>query len=261
MPHKTVLITGASGGIGRKVRAHFAGLGWVLRLVDRRADKDVVKADLSTYDEAWARYFAGVDAILHLAANSDPCAGWEVVYKDNWLSTKNVFHAAFQYGAQRLIFASSNWVMAGYRDGTERLTAELPPRPINLYGVSKLYGEELGRVYASNGLSFIAFRIGWCQARRGNQPGAHMGSRWDQLKWLSDRDLCHAMERAVLQENIDFAVLNMVSANPGMRWDIEEATRKIAYKPKDGAAAIVTPRVCITECLEYIRRRAGSSSK
>jgi NADP-dependent 3-hydroxy acid dehydrogenase YdfG len=36
MPHKTVLITGASGSIGLKIQAHFAGLGWVLRLLDRQ---------------------------------------------------------------------------------------------------------------------------------------------------------------------------------------------------------------------------------
>ena len=87
----------------------------------------------------------------------------------------NVFQAARRNGAKRLVFASSNWVMAGYRFGTERLTTDLPPWPINPYGHSKLFGERVGRSFAEqHNLSVIAFRIGWCQREHGNRPGPHM---------------------------------------------------------------------------------------
>ena len=63
--------------------------------------------------------------------------------------------------------------MAGYRFGTERLTTDLPPWPINPYGHSKLYGERAGRSFAEQSdFSFIAFRIGWCQRDHDNRPEA-----------------------------------------------------------------------------------------
>jgi hypothetical protein len=132
--------------------------------------------------------------------------------------------------------------MAGYRFGTERLTTDLPPWPVNPYGHAKLFGERAGRSFANqSGLSFITFRIGWCQHEHGNQPGPHMAiGRWGQQMWLSDRDLCQAMERAVLVGDVPFAVLNLMSENPGMRWDIEETKRVIGYAPRDGHVAVLT---------------------
>ena len=52
---KTVLITGAGGNIGTKLRAHFAGLGWILRLLDvtNGGDPAIQEADLSVWDDAW----------------------------------------------------------------------------------------------------------------------------------------------------------------------------------------------------------------
>ena len=67
----------------------------------------------------------------------------------------------------------------------------------------------------------VCLRIGYCQ-RGENHPGAHMNmGLWDQAMWLSNRDFCHGVERAVLADGVDFAVLNLMSANPGMRWDID----------------------------------------
>jgi hypothetical protein len=61
--------------------------------------------------------------------------------------------------------------------------------------------------------------------------------------WLSNRDLCQAMERAVLAEGVGFAVLNLMSDNPGMRWDIETTRRTIGYAPQDGAAPVLTDTI------------------
>ena len=45
---------------------------------------------------------------------------------------------------------------------------------------------------------------------------------------------------AVGAEGVGFAVLNLMSDNPGMRWDIETTKRMIGYAPQDGAAPVVT---------------------
>jgi len=151
-----------------------------------------------------------------------------------------VLRAARERGARRVIFASSNWVMAGYSFASVRLTEDLPPHPLNPYGVSKLAGERMGRDAAAQGLSFIAFRIGSSQRVFDGRPGPHqtMGA-WGQQMWLSGRDLCQAMERAVLVEGVRFAVLNLMSDNPGMLWDIETTKRVIGYAPQDGWTAVL----------------------
>lgn len=253
----TVLITGAGGNIGTKLRAHFAGLGWHLRLLDVAAGDDsaIEPADLAVWDEGWAARFRGVDAVVHLAGNPSPRASWESVQRLNIDLTQNVYEAAVRGGVRRLVFASSNWVMAGYRPGEGRLDTAAPPYPVNPYGVSKLVGERLGRSYHERwGLEVVCLRIGYCQ-RGANQPGVEMGmGRWGQLMWLSDRDLCHGMERAVVAEGIGFAALNLMSENPGMRWDISETRRVIGYAPRDGATPIVTEALAETEATVHAAR-------
>lgn len=242
--NRAILITGASGSIGGKLAAHFRQAGCPdLRLLSRsvRGDSSVIAADLSCWDDRWAAHFAGVDTVIHMAADPSSRATWESAQRLNIDLMLNVLEAARQHHVRRVVFGSSNWVMAGYRFATERLTTDLPPWPINPYGYTKLFGERAGRsVAARTGISFIAFRIGWCQREPGNRPGPHMTQgTWGQQMWLSDRDLCQAMERAVLVEDVAFAVLNLMSDNPGMRWDIEATRKTIGYQPRDGHTAVV----------------------
>jgi NAD+ dependent glucose-6-phosphate dehydrogenase len=255
--NKTVLITGATGSIGHKLRAHFTARGMRLRLLCLNPKKEagVPTADLSLYDETWARHFENVDAVVHLAGDPYATASWESVQRFNIDLTLNVFRAAQNHLAKRIVFASSNWVMAGYRFGSERLTTALPPRPINPYGCGKLLCERAGRQWAlQTGISFIALRIGCCQHIEGNHPGPQIEhGLWGQRMWLSDRDLCHGVERGVLAENVPFAVLNLMSDNPGMRWDIEETRRVIGYEPRDGHRPISTPAIDEHEQLARLR--------
>jgi NAD+ dependent glucose-6-phosphate dehydrogenase len=240
---RTVMITGAAGNIGSKLRAHFCTLGWTLRLLDIDAcgDAAIQPADLAEWNDAWVAQFADVDTVIHLAGNPSPRTSWASAQRLNIDLTANVFEAAVAHRVRRVVFASSNWVMAGHRPGHGALTTDMEPYPINPYGVSKLVGERMGHsAHARRGLSVICFRIGYLQ-RGDNQPGAHMGwGGWGQAMWLSNRDLCQAMQRAVLAENVGFAVLNLMSNNPGMRWDIETTKRTIGYAPRDGAAPVLT---------------------
>jgi NAD+ dependent glucose-6-phosphate dehydrogenase len=238
----TVLITGATGNLGTKVRRHFETLGWQLRLldVDARGDDAIVAADLSVWNDDWVDEFTDVDAVVHFAGRPSPRTSWADAVRYNFDLTQNVYEAAARKGAKRVIFASSNWTMAGHRFGDGVLSTDREPFPINPYGVSKLVGERLGRSYHERwNLSVICFRIGYCQ-RGENRPGPHMGwESWGQLMWLSDRDLCNAYERAVLADGVGFEVLNLMSDNPGMRWDIEATRRAIGYAPQDGAALVL----------------------
>jgi NAD+ dependent glucose-6-phosphate dehydrogenase len=243
---RTLLITGASGSIGSKLRAHFlARGGYSLRLlcINPANDPTIFTADLARYDEVWARQFENVDAVIHLAGASSTTSTWDAVQALNIDLSLNVLRAAERHGARRIVFASSNWVVAGHRFANLPLTADMPPAPVNPYGSAKLFIERAGRDWAARtGRCFVALRIGYCQHSPGNIPGPHMEHGvWGQQMWLSDRDLCQAVERAAVATGLPFTVLNVMSANPGMRWDIESTRRSIGYQPEDGHTAVSTP--------------------
>ena len=255
--NNTILITGATGSIGIKLRRHFADRGIPVRLVCLNSSNDpqVITADLSVYDEAWARQFSAIDVVIHLAGNPYATASWDSVQRLNIDLSLNVFRAAQCYGTKRIVFASSNWVMAGYRFGSERLSPDLAPWPVNAYGCGKLLCERVGReLTLKSDLSFIALRIGCCQHVAGNIPGPQIEhGLWGQQMWLSDRDLCHGVERAALAEHVQFAVLNLMSNNPGMRWDLEPTRKVIGYAPCDGHLAISTPAIEAQEQLARLK--------
>jgi NAD+ dependent glucose-6-phosphate dehydrogenase len=245
MPSRIVVVTGAQGNLGRKLVAHLdATGGYELRLLDRQRSEDPrsTAADLSRRDPEWVERFAGADAVVHLAGEPSPRSPWAAVIPANIDMTFNVLQAATTHRVRRVVHASSNFVVSGHRFGKGRLPSDLVPEPTNPYGVSKAVGERLGKGFSEwHGVSVICLRIGFCQRRPGNLPGRHMRHGiWGQQMWLSDRDFCQAVEKAVIAEGIGFATLNVMSDNPGMRWDIAETRRLIGYAPEDGVPAQVT---------------------
>ena len=104
------------------------------------------------------------------------------------------------------------------------------------YGAAKLMGERLGKCYAdAYGLSTIALRIGWTMRGENLASSIDPGREpWLKLMWLSNRDLCHLVECCIEADPaIGFAVINGMSNNTGMRWDIESARALIGYEPLD----------------------------
>jgi nucleoside-diphosphate-sugar epimerase len=174
--------------------------------------------------------------VLHVAADPSPRAGWARIQSRNIDLLLNVMAAAQTHGVRRVVFASSNFVVAGHRFTRERLTTTMEPAPINPYGASKLFGERLGKMFAERyGVSFIAFRIGVCQRANDNRHGPWIPfGAWGQAMWVSDRDLCRAFECAIDDERVTFGVYNLVSANPGMRWEIATLAHDLGFVPLDG---------------------------
>jgi NAD+ dependent glucose-6-phosphate dehydrogenase len=246
MPH--ILITGATGALGSRLRHHMQALGWTLTLLDRdsRGDPAIETVDLALFHDDWADRFTGVDTVIHLAGDPSPRASWASAQRNNIDLTHNVVEASCRAGVRRVVFASSNWVLAGHRFGTAPLEAAMEPYPVNPYGVSKLAGECIGRAASDHrGLSFIAFRIGYCQRDHDNLPGAHMGwGQWGQRMWLSNRDLCQGFEKAVLApDTLRFGIFNLVSNNRDMRWRLDDAASALGYVPLDSSVPIETPEM------------------
>ena len=257
---RKILITGGAGNIGRKLQGHFAALGDEVVRLDHedRGEPGIQVADLTQWDDAWVASFKDADCIFHLAGDPNPAASWASIQALNIDLTLNVYEAAVRQGAKRLVFASSNWVMAGHRFGDGPLTTDQEPYPVNAYGVSKLIGERLGKSYSERwGLSVLCFRIGYNQHDHDNRPGPQMNmNSWGQLMWLSDRDLCAGFEAAAdAPDSVRFAVVNMMSANPGMRWDLSETREVLSFQPKDGAAPVVTEEMRAQE--ELARKARG----
>jgi len=239
---RTILITGAAGNVGAKLSAHFRSTGaYDLRRLDKRAEGDIVPADFGNYHQSWAGHFRGVDTVLHLAGNPSGRSSWASVKRDNIAATQHVLRAAREAEVRRVVFASTNQVMLGYRFAAGPVTTDMPPRPLSPYGISKLMGEELGRAFhEETGIDFLALRIGYFQ-RGENLPGAHLQiGEWGQSMWLSNRDMNQAAERAIAAASFGFAVVNLVSNNLGMRWDIAHTRDVIGYVPLDNATPVYT---------------------
>lgn len=238
---RTVLITGASGNIGRKLRRAWRDV-YELILLDRApdaSDPDVVAADLAEWDESWVELFDEADAVVHLAANPSEHAEWADLVGPNLDALANVFLAAAGAGVERLIFASSNHATGGYidRPGTP-ITPAMSPLPDSPYGAAKLWGERLGISLArSHGLGFVALRLGWVQ-RDENRPGT-LPDEWSRQLWLSNADAIRLFTRAVEAPlgPGSAVVVNGMSRNRGMRWTLEEAQAALGYVPEDDAFA------------------------
>jgi arylformamidase len=258
MNPRCVLITGASGNLGRKLRDHLAGQ-YELRLLDRdpRGDPAVTAADLSTWGD-WADLFRGADVVFHFAADPEAYRAWPDLVGPNVDALVHAYQAAAAGGVRRFVFASSNHVMGGYQDEPGvRLGPNTPPRPglrytvdgvprdSTAYGSAKLFGERLGKCYAeSHGMETVAVRIGWVLRGGPNEPGRLPRERgeWFRLMWLSDRDYLHLMDRCLLADLPEkFVVVNGMSANGGMPWDLEPARRVLGYDPQDDVTRSTDP--------------------
>lgn len=238
---RVVLITGARCNIGRKLRDAWTDV-YDLVLLDRDEDDDdpeVIGADLSVLDDDWITHFHGVDTVVHLAANPDADAEWDDLVGPNVDAMANVFHAAALAGVERVIFASSNHVMGGYRDADDGpISVELPPKPDGPYGAAKLFGERLGQSLSrAFDLTFIAIRIGWVQ-QGANRPET-LPDDWSRKLWLSNTDLVRLFDQAVEAEIEDrsFVVVNGTSRNHGTRWDLSDAAELLGFLPVDDAFA------------------------
>ena len=228
---RKVLITGATGGMGRTLSQGLAD-DYDLVLHGRNPDEDEKHrfqiADLEDYDQTEA-LMEGVDTVVHMAGSASPESDWDAVLSANIIGFRNTLEAARAHGVRRFIFASSNHAMGFYdRDEQWPVYPHMLPRPDSLYGVSKVFGESLGRFYHEKyDIDFIALRIGW----NGEHPDT---ADLDLLRamWLSDDDSIQAV-RCAIEAEVKFGLFYVVSDNPNRRWDLTNTMLELGYRPKD----------------------------
>ncbi len=156
------IITGGLGFIGNELTRQLRARGREVVIVDNRrrvapriadlADVRVLEADL-TDAEATRRAFAGLkpQIVFHLAAihyipecNADPARALRV----NVEATQNVLDAAVAAGAEHFLTASTGAI---YADSPAALTEDARVAPVDIYGWSKVFAEELARWRAARG--------------------------------------------------------------------------------------------------------------
>lgn len=248
MSRTVVLVTGMSGLIGTAMRRHLDPERFELRSLSRREVPGVVshRADIADL-EAIAPAFAGVDAVVHLAADVRLNPPFEELLRANIVGTYNVFEAARRAGVARVVFASSGAVISGWEKAEPyvslasgryeglrdwpMITHETPLRPSGTYGASKAWGEALGRQYAdAHGLSVLCVRIGRVTAAdRPQEPR-------EFAVWCSQRDVVQMITRCLAAPPaLRFDIFFAASRN---RWgyrDLDHARTVLGFEPADAA--------------------------
>ncbi|GAA3306880.1 NAD-dependent epimerase/dehydratase family protein [Streptomyces cinereospinus] len=226
---RTVLLTGAAGGLGTLMRELLPDHGYDLRLFDLRPVEgapDAIVADLAD-KEAVREAVRGVDAIVHLAGISLE-APFEKILKANIEGTYNLYEAARAEGVRRTVFASSHHAV-GYTlrpQGDDPLIpVGTPRRPDTFYGLSKSFGEDLAQFYRDKyGMETVSVRIGSCFPE---PTSVRMLS-----VWLSPADGARLFHAALTAEDVGHTVVYGSSANTRLWWDLSTA-RALGYEPQD----------------------------
>ena len=112
---------------------------------------------------------------------------------------------------------------------------DAPPRPTNLYGASKAFGEAVAATFSASGLSGIAIRIGaydapWFYAERDPRAAA---------AYISARDMNQLLVRAIETPGIDYAVVGGISNNRHKRFTLEQTRALLGYAPRDDGFTIL----------------------
>jgi uronate dehydrogenase len=224
---KRILITGAAGDVATHLRRELAGK-YALHLSDLRPLKALAqgekfaRADISKMADA-LRITRGVDAIVHLGGYSVE-GPWEGILSANIIGCYNVFEAARRNGVKRILFATSNHAV-GFYPRSQTIDHRVYIKPDGRYGVSKVFGEAMGSLYADKyGMQVFNMRIG-------NVNPAPIDKRRLSI-WFSPRDLAQLVTIGIEHPDIRFEIVYGVSANKRGWYDNSNAFR-LGYKPQD----------------------------
>jgi uronate dehydrogenase len=230
IPEKPVLLTGASGTLGRVLAGYLGALGWPLRLTDIVAYPDAMYAASSFTPSdlndgaAIQRLAEGCGTILHFGGVSTEVAFAETL-GPNYVGVYHVYEAARRAGA-RVVFASSNQAV-GFHERNTTLDGDAQFLPSGYYGISKAFGELMGRLYwFKHGVENVNLRIAATCLRPTDERML--------ATWFSYGDLCRLCERATLAPAVGCCVVWAVSNNSRSRRG-RDARDLLGWEPLDSA--------------------------
>jgi nucleoside-diphosphate-sugar epimerase len=219
-----IVVTGGSGKAGRWVVRDLRGRGHDVLNVDVVHDGSphgqCLLADLADPGQAHEA-LAGADAVVHLGAIPAP----EIrppaeTFRNNALSTYNVFAAAADAGVRRVVWASSETVLGLPFDEPPAfapIDETHPPRPETSYALSKLTGETMAEQFARRtGIPFVGLRISNIMEphdydRFETWQDDPLVRKWNLWGYVDARDVAQAV-RLGLQADVTASQICIVAA-------------------------------------------------
>jgi len=193
-------------------------------LSQRYEDEDVMHGDLRQ-PEIVDRLLHGIDVLVHMAGTSVEKPLPEII-ENNLVALHQVYEGARRQSVRRIIFASSNHAFGMHRVES-MLEQNAPYRPDGFYGLSKMWGEGLARLYwDKHGIESVCLRIGSAEKVPVNRR--HLST------WLGPEDLIHLIERSIEAPNVGYAEVWGISNNTRAYWNVK-APNVIGYQPQQNA--------------------------
>lgn len=165
-----MLVTGASGFVGRSLCAELVRLGHPVHAALRNlthfdiAGCKAVKISGIAPDTSWIDALDGMEVVIHLAArvhvmkdtSADPLSEFRRV---NVAGTEHLARSAAASGVKRFVYVSSIKVNGEATQGGGKFTEEDMSAPQDPYGISKSEAEQvLHKVAAETGLEVVIVR-------------------------------------------------------------------------------------------------------
>jgi uronate dehydrogenase len=230
---KRLLLTGAAGGLGTKLRPALKPLADILRVSDIaplgevREGEEVRPCELS--DKAGIDALVqGVDAIVHMGgvAVDGP---WEPILAANIIGMHHLYEAARIHSVKRIVWASSNHAI-GFHPTNTTIDVECVQRPDSNYGVSKAFGENISRFYFDRyGVETVCLRIG-------SSFPEPIDRRMLNATWLSYGDMTELVIRSLLAPKVGHSIIYGMSNNrDSVKWWDNSGAAHIGYVAKDSA--------------------------
>lgn len=228
----TILITGAAGRLGSELRRGLSPLARRLRLSDVAEVKDLhpneeaVICDLAD-EAAILKATEGVDAIVHFGGVPLE-RPWDQILNANIRGSYHIYEGARKNGVRRVVYASSVHAI-GYHRLEDRIDANAPHRPDGLYGLSKCFVEDLGRLYWDKfGIETAALRI--------FSSFPEPADRRMLWSWLSFGDCVRLVTAALTAPRVGFTLSFGLSDNAVKPVDNRLAAH-LGYHPQDNTEA------------------------
>ncbi|MCH7850512.1 MAG: NAD(P)-dependent oxidoreductase [Nanoarchaeota archaeon] len=243
---KKVLLIGANGRVGNGFREEYLknseyqkSYELILGVHNKKFKDKNLKTRYVSIDNLSSLKSAlkGIDVVINLAANADPEAKFKNLINPNLIGAYNVFEAAVKASCPRVIFASSIHAIGGYGHGRKVKERDVP-KPIDLYGATKVFGEALCYTFFSKyGLSCIAIRIGAYTSN--NKMRNVCFSRHDYDHVISQRDMGQLLHKCIIApKEVKYAILSGTSKNSKLDMDLRLAKKLVGYKPEDNSYKI-----------------------
>lgn len=219
-----IVVTGGSGKAGRWVVRALRDAGHGVLNVDvvhdGSAHGECVLADLTDIGQV-LEVVTGADAVVHLAAIPAPdIRPPGETFRNNALSTYNVFAAAVDRGVSRVVWASSETVLGLPFDDPPAfapIDETHPPRPETSYALSKLAGETMAEQFARrSGVPFVGLRISNIMEPPDYAPFESWQDdarvrKWNLWGYVDARDVAQAVSRA-LEADVRGAEVAIIAA-------------------------------------------------